>query len=77
LAYDFFKVADNGAIEKEGLIRVILQAGCPPRETAERILARMTEFNLPQKQTDASGVESYSRTAQGILRISKHRADLN
>lgn len=65
-AFYFFRVAPDGALAKDGLIRVMLTARCPNQRTAEGILDRMVQARLLQKHTDTKHGDSYSRTELGI-----------
>jgi hypothetical protein len=67
-AFVFFNVPPQGAIQKEGLVHVMLASRCPNELTADRILVRMIEEGLLQKHTDPKTGDSYSRTELGIAR---------
>lgn len=66
LAFEFLNVPANGSIEKQGLIQIMLNGGCPRPETAEQILLRMTEEGLLEKIVDPQAVEAYARTPKGV-----------
>jgi hypothetical protein len=66
-AFKSLKVPADGAVGREALINALLEANCPRREDAEKILARMTEWGILEKRTICNGtIECYARTQAGI-----------
>lgn len=67
-AFVHFNVPPQGAIDKAGLVNIMLASRCPSERTAHGILDRMVEEGLLQKHTDPKTGDSYSRTELGIER---------
>jgi hypothetical protein len=67
LSFVFFNKSETQEVRilEDGLVRCMIQAGCPRRETALGVLNKMVEFGHLERIKDEQGV-SYKRTAEGI-----------